>query len=344
MISKLKISVLLFFISASLVLKANEKKDTIQLFLPNKAILEVVSVDVNRYKLDTAFVQEYLDRFFQLSEETNLDEQLSKSPCFIVVKPYAGDINRFNHEVEKDAYWDLSVKDREVEHKILVSSDLSKKLDYSLEHQLQFQNKIFTINILFDELNQLKDLQNHKMLFAIDSLMDTYHQGKSKNIENDLYEIHSDYSLEKINENTGYTNDQILLDLGTGIESVKNVFAINLEASMTFCFYKKGINKNSYGASYEFQYDFSTYYYRNINHFLNLYYMRNFSDDPDRHNTYKFKVGYLLNRDGSMFDENTFCISVAHMVGKYFVLQPKIYFSGAFKDITPAINIGINIF
>ncbi len=341
---KIKISVLLLFVSTSCLLHANEKKDTIQIFLPNKVVVEVVSVDVNKNKLDTAFVKEYINKFFLLSGKTNLQAKLVKSPCYIVVKPFAGNVDRYSHKLEKNAYWDITVKKRDVENKILVASDSSAILDYSAQHQFQFENIKFTVNIFFDDLKQLRELQDQRMLLAIDSVMEDYYIKKSRNIEYGQYGIKPDYSNVKINENIKYPDDQISLNLGTGIECVKNAFAPSLEASMLFSFNRKGAPKNSYGASYEWQYDFSDSYSRSINQFLNIIYSRNFSKDPEKHDTYIFRFGYLLNKNRDMYKDNTFSFSVSHFVSKYFEIAPKIYFDGAFKNFTPAVKVGISIF
>ncbi len=112
---------------------------------------------------------------------------------------------------------------------------------------------------------------------------------------------------------------------------------------MALSFDRKGINKYRFAIGYEWQYDFSESKDGNINHFLNVGYSKDFSKDPDKSRSYTFKIDYLLNKNGGLYNDDTFSFSITHEVGKYIDITSKVYFDGAFRNLTPAISIGIPI-
>ncbi len=323
--------------------KAEEKKDIIKISLPNNAAIEIRSIDVNKYELDTAFITSYIDRLFSFSKSSNIEEMLQSAPRFIKILNENSKTNYYFERSNPNPFYELSIEERKIPNKIISSDDFSENLYYLQKHQFQFENKFFVINILFDEMDQLKSIKSKDMLTVIDSVMQNYLNQKSKHIEKADFLVNEDLEYKKINENYKRANDQIELSLGSSIESVKNTFASSLEATMALSFGSKGITKNKYFVGYEWQYDFSESKEGNINHFLNIGYSRDFSEDPEKSRSYTFKVGYLLNKNGSLYNNDTFSLSITHKVGKHFNITPKIYFDGAFKNIAPAISVGIPI-
>lgn len=341
--NKLKITGFIILMVLCLQVKADKKKDVIKISLPNNTAVEIIGTDINKYKLDTVFITNYIDRLFNFCKTSNIEEMLETGQRTIEIKPDKGSINLYTRKIDENTFYELSIHDREIPNQIISSNDFSQNLHYLQKHQFQFENKHFTISILFDKLDQLKEIKGAKILNSIDSVMNNYYGQKSIFIEKINYQVNQDYSIKKVNENLKSSGDQIELGLGTGLESVKNTFATNLEASMTFIFHRKGIAKNSYGISYEWQYDFSDNFERKINHFMNINYKRDFSNDPDKSRAYTLKFGYLLNKNGELYKDDTFSLSVSRSF-KHFYLEPKIYFNDAFKDIVPSIKIGISIF
>ncbi len=322
---------------------AEEKKDIIKISLPNNAAIEIRSIDVNKYELDTAFITDYIDRFFAFSKSSNIEEMLQSGPKSIKILNENSKTNYYFERSNQNSFYELSIEERKIPNKIISSADFSENLYYLQKHQFEFENKFFTINILFDDMDQLHSIKSKDMLTVIDSVMQDYLSKKSKHIENADFLVNDDLEYKKINENLKRANDQIELSLGSSIESVKNTIASSLEATMALSFANKGITKNKYFVGYEWQYDFSDSKDGNINHFLNIGYSRDFSQDPEKSQSYTFKVGYLLNRNGGLYNDDTFSLSITHKVGKRFNITPKIYFDGAFKNIAPAISVGIPI-
>ncbi len=322
---------------------AEEKKDIIKISLPNNAAIEILSIDVNKYELDTAFISSYIDRLFNFSKSSNIEEMLQSAPRLIKILNENSKSNYYFESSNKNPYYELSIEERKIPNRIISTDDFTENLYYLQKHQFQFENKFFTINILFDEMDQLNSIKSKDMLMVIDSVMQDYLSKKSKHIEKADILVTDDLEYKLVNENYKTANDQIELSLGSSIESVKNTIASSLEATMALSFGSKGITKNKYFVGYEWQYDFSDSREGSINHFINVGYTRDFSEDPEKSRSYTFKVGYLLNKKGGLYNDDTFSLSITHKVGKYFNITPKIYFDGAFKNIAPAISIGIPI-
>ncbi len=343
MTKKVILSVFFMFMLSYATIKAEEKKDIIKLTLPNNAAIEIRSIDVNKYELDTAIITSYIDRLFAFSKSSNIEEMLQSGPRLIKILNENSKTNYYFERSNLNPFYELSIEERKIPNKIISSDDFSENLYYLQKHQFQFENKQFTVNILFDDMDQLNSIKSKDILMVIDSVMQDYLSRKSKHIEKADFLVSNNLEYKKINENYKTANDQIELSLGSNIECVKNTFATSFEATMALSFDKKGINKNRFAIGYEWQYDFSESKDGNINHFLNIGYTRDFSEDPEKSRSYTFKVGYLLNKNGGLYNDDTFSLSITHKVGKHFNITPKIYFDGAFKNIAPAISIGIPI-
>ncbi len=343
MTQKIILSVFFILIFSIVNIKAEEKKDIIKISLPNNAAIEIRSIDVNKYELDTALITSHIDRLLTFSKSSNIEEMLQSAPRLIKIINENSTTNYYFERSNKNPFYELSIEERKIPNIIISSNDFSENLYYLQKHQFQFENKFFTINILFDDMDQLNSIKSKEMLTVIDSVMQDYLSKKSKHIEKADFLVNDDLEYKKINENLKRANDQIELSLGSSIESVKNTIASSLEATMALSFNNKGIIKNKYFVGYEWQYDFSESKDGNINHFLNIGYSRDFSEDPDKSRSYTFKIGYLLNKNGGLYNDDTFSFSITHKVGKHFNITPKIYFDGVFKNIAPAISVGIPI-
>ncbi len=343
-----KIIVLIVFICSTHLIMALKKNDVVKISLPNKTAIEILGTDINKYRIDTAFISENIRHFLKLSKSSNIEEMMAaKSRQFSLIK-MNGSILMDSVVLENypDSYqpvgaYQLSISERDIPDQIITSRSFNKSFYYLQKHQLEFKNKYYTCRIKFDELSQLIDLNRKEILEAIDSLMTESYNEKSLYIEKLHYTLNNDLSYKKIYENDKYPNDKIILSARSGVENVKNSWAASFEASMAFSFGRKGITKNEYGLSYEWQYDFTDPDKRNINQFMNLAYRHDFSKDPENSNAYTFKLGYLMNKQGNLYNNDTFKLGISRPLGKDIFIEPQIYFNSFFKDVIPSIKIGI---
>ena len=338
--NNIKILAILFLASVNMF--ADKKKDVVTISLPNKTAIEIHARDINKYEVDTAFITENINRFFKFCKTTNVEELIHQGPKDISIKVPEGKISRYTHEPVEDAFYELNISEREKPNQIVTSKNFEKTLYYLQKHQLEFENYKFTYKIGFDNLSQLEDILKPQMQKVVLELMQENYDQKSKYIENIHYKVADDFSFEKICQNErNHYYDQILLNGYTSMQNVKNSWAVSIEAAMHFAFQRKGLTKNTYSLYYEWQYDFSDTDKRNINQFLSLGYTRNFSEDPDNSNFYTFKFGYLMDKQGDLYNDDTFRLSVRRPLGKNINVEPQLYFNDFFKDVIPSIKIGI---
>lgn len=141
------------------------------------------------------------------------------------------------------------------------------------------------------------------------------------------------------------TTDQLALSAGIGTGLVKNQLVTDFHFRVGLTFGKKAVYKNKYFADYEIMYDFSAGTTGNpfqTNHFLSLGYQHNFSNNPEKNNWYGASLGYLINRKGDFFEENTFRLRINKQLNKTITVIPEIYFNDSFKNIYPGIRFSIS--
>ncbi|WP_066632435.1 hypothetical protein [Labilibacter marinus] len=336
-----KVLILLAFVCLSQAMYANIKNDVVKITLPNKTAIEIAGEDINKYKIDTAFISESIERFFKFCETSNIEELMEQGPQIISIVIPDEEVLRYNNNLGSDVYYELSIKPREYPNQVLSSKDFDKTLYYLQKHLLEFNSLRYTYRIKFDNTEKLKEFSNKDLIKAVDAIMQDNFNEKSRYIQNLHYKVGDDYSYEKIFQNDKKANDHIELSGHLGLESVKNTWGASLETSIAFAFTRKGMIRNSFNFHYEWKYDFSNPEKRYINQFASLGYSRDFSDDPDKPKMYSFKLGYLTFKQGDLFNDNTFKLSVSRSLGKSIYMEPQLYFNDFFQNAIPSIKIGI---
>ncbi len=141
------------------------------------------------------------------------------------------------------------------------------------------------------------------------------------------------------------TTDQLEITAGIGTGLVKNQLVTDFHFRIGLTFGKKAVYKNKYFADYEIMYDFSGGTNANpfqTNHFLSLGYQHNFSNNPEKNNWIGASLGYLINRKGDFFEENTFRLRINKQLNKTITVNPEIYFNDSFKNIYPGVRFSIS--
>ena len=140
--------------------------------------------------------------------------------------------------------------------------------------------------------------------------------------------------------------DMLGLTAGTGASLIKNRWAADLSAELFFSFNKKGVLRYNPYISTNLIFDFDSENKMNVNTFLNVGYRWNQDKKslkgPD---WLGVEVGYLINRQGDLFGENTYKLGLNWSLfkGRSVYVSPQIYFSDNFKTVYPAVRIGIGL-
>ncbi len=319
---------------------ATLKNDVVKISMPNKTAIEIVGEDINKYPIDTSFISESIERFFNFCLTSNIAQMMQQAPRLLEIKVVEDRAQHYTYG-SADKFYSLNINERQIPNQIISSAGFTKNLYYLQKHQLEFSDNRFTYKIMFDELEQLYFYQTLEAAEVLTGILHNHLKEKSRHIEKLHYEVEKDYGYEKIYQNEKYANDQIELSFSPGFENVKNSWAGSIEAVMTFSFSRKGINKNAYSLHYEWQYDFSSDNERNINQFVSIGYRHDFSKDPDNSKSYTFKLGYLAYKQRNLYSNDTFRLGVSRGIGSKFTIEPQIYFNDFFQDVIPSIKLGI---
>ena len=206
----------------------------------------------------------------------------------------------------------------------------------------QFNNKCEILSDKYHlhiEYNDLESLVSNDLIGKLEEVIDTtcVIQDRFSSSYNYSFTEGSLVHNKQFDERIGQT-DMLFLKGGVGASLIKNEPVMDLSAEIGLALSKKGILKNQYFLSYNLLFDFIDNSTINLNSFVNLGYRYNLSKKKNDTNWLGVELGYLVSKQGDMFNENTFKFGVNWEVGKYISISPQLYFS---KDSTyPAVRIG----
>lgn len=209
---------------------------------------------------------------------------------------------------------------------------------YQFNNQCNVTTASYYLQIRF---NELEELISDSLIAQIMEVIDT-----TTNIQSRYSTIYN-YSFEgmQLTHNQQFDKnilhrDMLSLSGGVGVNLIKNEPVIDISAGLALSFSKKRILKNQYYASYNLLFDFTGETTINVNGFLNIGYRNNASKKVNKSNWLGVELGYLVNRQGDLFEKNTFKLGVNWELGKYVSVSPQLYMSGDFNQFYPAIRIG----
>ncbi|MEQ9297793.1 MAG: hypothetical protein RIF33_04475 [Cyclobacteriaceae bacterium] len=129
------------------------------------------------------------------------------------------------------------------------------------------------------------------------------------------------------------------LELGAGAGLVKNNWVTDISFGVGVDFNKKGAHRYPY-ISTNMLFDFSESNQINVNTFLNVGYGWNVTKFSPRKDKLYLELGYLISRQGDLFEENTLRLGFKWAPIKGVYVSPHIYASDGFSNIYPGVRIG----
>lgn len=175
----------------------------------------------------------------------------------------------------------------------------------------------------FNELSVLDCLNK-----VVDSLQEKSRLSKSLD-----YEC-VEGSVNLLNERVNYT-DLLEMNFGAGVSFIQTQWVSDLSLRLGMGLFRKSKMRFPY-ASANFLFDYAVESKTNINTFLNFGYSWNKGKD----NMINAEVGYLVSRNGELFDPNTMKVGFTWVPVKGVNISPQLYISDGFKTAYPAIRIG----
>ena len=192
---------------------------------------------------------------------------------------------------------------------------------------------------LLIRFNNIEDLTSDSLIGRIKGAINATYaiQGQFASTYNYAFQgnnlVHYD-QLDKLNGQL----DALSLKGGVGANLIKNQPVLDITAEAGILFSKKGIWKSNIYSAYNQLSYFDDKSKVNLNGFANIGYRYNFSNDIKSPNWLGVELGYLVNRNGDLFEKNTFRLGVNWEIGKYISVSPQLYFSGS--SSYPALRIG----
>lgn len=140
------------------------------------------------------------------------------------------------------------------------------------------------------------------------------------------YSVHSGLLIHhKEFDNLNGMRDYLEIDFGIGANLIKNKPVTDINARVVLGFSNKGIYKNRFYSSANFQFMFNEEANVNLNTFLNLGYKRNFSNNISKDEWFGVELGYLVNRNGDFYQGNTYRLGVSWEITKGINVCPQVY-------------------
>lgn len=228
----------------------------------------------------------------------------------------------------------LKIEDKTPDNVFVISSDSSITKQPPNECLLYGQD--LELYIHFDNL---ADISNPPF---IEQLKQALAKLPSKNRFTNILDIKpagNEYALK----NTDYNGslDMLSLSAGIGTNLIKDKWALDVTGTIGLGISQKGTIRHSFYVSDNLFYIFNNEGNRSLNNFVNLGYRINTKWRQNDEDWLGIEVGYLTNREGDFFGENTFRVALKGDINKNISISPQFYFG---KDNNfPGIRISYGL-
>ncbi len=344
--------VLMFFIAPSIVRAETKpfKPDTIKIVLSNSVIIEIACLNAAINTIDAKMIKRNVRDFVYFSKQNLSNEILEEKHQVYTIERSIGNFFSTNDSTYFNCkyQYNISVKEMPKREVVVLSNDTNSCFSFYNDNILKFDNWRQSVKIYFKEFSQLDGLLMMDLLTILTDISDSIEKNlDSETITKRLKRL-SFSSYYKVDDagvpvhkylQTYPNSDVLLLSIGAGIENIKGSWMGGFSASLGLKFAKKTVYKSLYSIGYDWLYDFTTPEEKNINHFLDFKYSRNFSKNPSRGSWYGISLGYLIKQQGDFFAENTFRLGVSKTIKGSFKIEPAMYFNNFFKDVYPGIKV-----
>ena len=146
----------------------------------------------------------------------------------------------------------------------------------------------------------------------------------------------------------GSPKDFLSFNAHVAVQNYKNYFVPSFGVGAFFTFSNvERTFRREFGLSWEPMFSFVKDSVKNVqtsvNHFLTLSVSQGMVKDYDPRKEFSFlftaSLSYLIQRNGDMFDENSFRLSMGKIKLYKTTLEPTMYFSNFFNKVTPSLRI-----
>ncbi len=315
--------------------KIKVKPDTVRIKFEN-VLLEVATFDLKKNTLEKADIVAKVNELLLAIENVEIKTPENGERVVVSLTGFVG-----GEEID---FKKLQLKTVKINDKTIVVKD-GKFLETDFGNfVLEMEDADYLVRLFVENLEDAKavdssDFQS-KLLAADKEIPENRKKTTGWLVENNS----GDFNSYFVGEVPPFSLDMMELNAGVVTGLIHNEFVTGFNFRLGLAFATKGILKHKYFADYELLYDFIDSEQAgsfDLNGFLSLGYVRNFSLDPQKANWYGISAGYLVNRGNDLFEKNTFKISVHKQISNSIILKPEIYFNDFFKNGSPGLQVQI---
>lgn len=219
--------------------------------------------------------------------------------------------------------------------------DNGKQHYYQFKSQCNLNGKSYLMQILF---NDIQALQSDSLVTKVKEVLDSVYFKKPRFTKTYNYSYSGNAIVHNkvLDRSNGYM-DMLALQGGVGVNVIKNRLITDISFGAAFIFSQGGYARNEFFISNGFYFDFNEKGHPVVNQMINLGYRYNLARHSETSNWLGVELGYITQRNGGLFDKNTFKVGVNWELGKYIRVTPQLFFTSDFSKAYPGIRIGFGI-
>lgn len=313
-----KICPIVILLLLSMSSKAQRISDTIKVFVEERLEMKLIMNNYDDLKTDStkASVRSYLEQFQQQLPKLKADLKTEAAEELV----YKGDgkiVLRAGEEQEiyiiaTDALTNSGTRDKAIIIHPMVRIELMTA--------------------------DISDAINLPLLMSYDEMVSRLPQKTryAKTIGFSVKEGVMDILPEEINNNS--KGDYMELSVGAGANLFKGQWLGEFQTRLDFSFFNKNVLSHNPYVSYSWLYDFSRLDRVSINGFLNVGYQWDLQAEVEEETLFGVEAGYLLNRQGDLFEENTWRLGLNWSPADGITVSPQMYVVGGFEKVQPGVR------
>jgi hypothetical protein len=241
-----------------------------------------------------------------------------------------------NYAITYEPNAKLSVKPCEAGERIIW--DNGGLTRYTFDNHLSILSDKYLLQIQFNDPAEIVSEQLQKnLLEVIDSTLAI--RERLTRVYHFAFQDGKLLHYSQLDKPTGQ-KDVLTLNGAVGVSLVKGHPVMDLSAQLGLIFCRKGIWKNQYYVSYNNLSYFTDLSHVEQNGFLNIGYKFNMSNTVGKPDWLGVELGYLVNRHGDLFRQNTMQFGLSWDIAKSISVAPHLFVSGDFKEVFPAVRFG----
>jgi len=229
----------------------------------------------------------------------------------------------------------LTIEPGESKNIFLVNDGKIKNTGFRDRAILSSEN--VTIYLTTSDLSKITDQLLEKCLENVIKLLP-----ERKSWSRSLYYECSGEAIKEL-ETKNNELDFIEINVGAGAGLVRNNWVADLSFGIGLGFNQKGVLKHNPYISTSLLFDFNSEGKAQINTFLNVGFRWNQERKSANRNLLGVELGYLVGKQGDLFDNNTVRFSLNWSPAEAIFVSPQLYATDNFKTIFPGIRIGFGL-